>query len=144
MNTAPHMARTRLLPMAGALLIGGLLISGCGASERDAVTRWPGVEHNPQAVTADQFGAAWPLKPEKGTVACLAVSNSGYAITFTTPDGKAYALNEVAEDDKGYPSAETIKNSSGKMWRLRSYGLQVCSVDEYKRDGASASPRPTS
>lgn len=101
------------------------------------------MERDPRTVTADQFGTAWPLKPPKGEIACLETPYSGYAITFTTPDGNTYTLNEVAEDE-GHPGAETTKNPTGKMWRLRTYGLRVRGVDEYKRHGGSASPRPSS
>ncbi|MEV5237646.1 hypothetical protein AB0K89_00665 [Streptomyces cinnamoneus] len=141
MNLATRTPRARALITAVAGLTLTLLVTGC-SQERDAVLKWPDATSNPQPVTAEQFGAAWPLKPDKGEVACNTTPYSGFAITFTAPDGKVYALNNVAHDEKGYPSADTIKGSSGKMWRLRTFGMQVCSVDRAKHVQSSSSPTP--
>lgn len=138
MITRTRGTRVRALALAAGVLAGAVLVTGC-SEERDAVLKWPGAESNPQAVTADQFGAAWPLKPDKGKVACNTTPYSGFAITFQAPDGKIYALNNVAHDEKGYPSVDEIKGNSGKMWRLRSFGMQICSL-EHARNMRSTPP----
>ncbi|MDT0459742.1 hypothetical protein RM550_29175 [Streptomyces sp. DSM 41527] len=133
--------RVRALAAITAGLSISLLVSGC-SQESDAVLKWPAVTSNPQRITSDQFGAAWPVKPKEGKVGCDTTRYSGFAITFTAPDGKIYALNNVAHDEQGYPKAETIRGPSSKtMWRLRSFGMQVCSVDRAKR--MQSTPKPS-
>ncbi|MEV0265446.1 hypothetical protein AB0I49_29485 [Streptomyces sp. NPDC050617] len=118
-----------------------LLLAGC-SQERDAVTKWPPATHNPQSVNAQQLGDAWPVKPQKGTVSCVKTHYSGFAIIFTAPDGKEYALNNVAHDEQGLPSADTLKASSKTttMWRLRMFGMQVCSAERAKHMRSAPSP----
>ncbi|WP_189456045.1 hypothetical protein [Streptomyces abikoensis] len=135
--------RVRALVLAAGVLAGAVLVTGC-SEERDAALKWPGAESNPQAVTADQFGAAWPLKPDKGKVACDTTPYSGFAITFQAPDGKIYALNNVAHDEKGYPSVDEIKGNSGKMWRLRSFGMQICSLERTRNTRSTPPATPPS
>ncbi|GHE14224.1 hypothetical protein [Streptomyces alanosinicus] len=122
-------ARAGALLATAAGLIAPLLLSGCPSQQGDALTKWPAVTSNPQHITADQLGSAWPMTAEEGDVRCDTTPYSGFAITFIAPDGRVYALNNVAHDEKGYPNADTIRKSSSKtMWRLRSFGMQLCSV----------------
>ncbi|MEV0278732.1 hypothetical protein AB0I22_20430 [Streptomyces sp. NPDC050610] len=142
-TTSPsRLSGPRKVAPAAAALATALLLAGC-SQERDAVTKWPPATHNPQSISAHQLGDAWPITPQKGTVSCVQTRYSGFAIIFTTPDGKQYALNNVAHDEKGLPSADTLKASSKTktMWRLRTFGMQVCSVERAKH--MQPTPRPT-
>ncbi|TBO59200.1 hypothetical protein EYS09_13445 [Streptomyces kasugaensis] len=140
--TAPtRTSRAGVLIATAAGLAVPLLVSGCSAQEGDALTKWPAVTTNPQHITAGQLGSAWPVQPEEGEVRCDKTQYSGFAITFTTPEGKVYALNNVAHDEKGYPNADAIQKPSTKtLWRLRSFGMQVCSVDRAKHLQSSPTP----
>ncbi|MGW1171165.1 hypothetical protein [Streptomyces sp. NPDC002550] len=141
LRTRTRTARAGVLLATAAGLALPLILSACSSQEGDALTKWPAATHNPQHITADQLGSAWPVKPQEGDVRCDTTPYNGFAITFTAPDGKVYALNDVAHDDKGYPSADTIRKPSSKtMWRLRSFGLQVCSVDRAKH--MTRTPKP--
>jgi len=59
-------------PRAGVLLTTTvalalpLALSGCSTQEGDALTKWPAVTNNPQHITADQLGAAWPVTAASG------------------------------------------------------------------------------
>ncbi|MFK8851705.1 hypothetical protein [Streptomyces sp. Ac-502] len=141
MTATPRTTRRALAAVIAGLSV-PLFISACSQQESDAVLKWPAVTSNPQHVSADQLGDAWPVKPKEGDVRCDTTSYSGFAITFTAPDGKIYALNNVAHDEMGYPKAETIQVPSSKtMWRLRAFGVQVCSVDRAKH--MQSTPKPS-
>ncbi|WP_406507914.1 hypothetical protein [Streptomyces sp. NBC_00212] len=141
MITAPGSTRTRTATTAAVGLTALLLLTGC-SQERDAVVKWPPATRNPQSISADQLGDAWPIKPQRGSVSCVKTPYSGFAIIFTTPEGKAYALNNVAQDEKGLPNADTVKTSpkTTTMWRLRLFGMQVCSVDRAKQMQSTPTP----
>ncbi|MEV5989587.1 hypothetical protein AB0L85_32360 [Streptomyces sp. NPDC052051] len=134
-------SRAGVLLATTAALILPLALSGCSSQEGDAITKWPAATKNPQHITANQLGAAWPVTVSSGDVRCDTTPYRGFAITFTAPDGKVYALNNVAQDEQHHPSIDTIQKPSSKtMWRLRSFGTQVCSV--YRAKHMNQTPTP--
>jgi hypothetical protein len=74
------------------------------ADEEEAVSRDPGY------MTAAEFGEAWPLTVDSGTVACEGSEGVGL-VTFTAPDGTVYAVNGLAQgfaDGRGWHDIEAI------------------------------------
>lgn len=78
---------------------------------------------NPQDVTSEDFGHAWGLDVDSGTVACTLNGDGDPVLTFTAPDGTAYALNSV-EDNAELPSIDEI--TDGSVGTLRTFAFTVC------------------
>ncbi|MEU8972553.1 hypothetical protein AB0D11_25320 [Streptomyces monashensis] len=136
--------RAGVLLATTAALVLPLALSGCSTQEGDALTKWPDATKNPQHITVGQLGSAWPVTPSSGDVRCDTTPYSGFALTFTTPEGKVYALNDVAHDELHHPAADAIKKPSATtMWRLRSFGMQVCSVSRARHMNRTPTPAGT-
>ncbi|QBS43144.1 hypothetical protein DMB37_26620 [Nocardia sp. CS682] len=121
----------------GLLLAGGacsiaLLISACGGGAgpkspaQPTPVPLPEPTSSSQPVASENLGYLWPFTVERGTIECRA----GDQAVFVAPDGKAYALNENAEQ-AGVPSIEPLRaDGSGgdkiSLGAVRSRTLQLC------------------
>lgn len=117
----------RFVPAAAAA---ALLLAGCAAVADQIGAVAPQASANPQHVEKRQFGTGWPLRVDSGTVACTA-NGEQTVITFTSPDGVVYALNDGAQAVR-YPSVDELADPSAAdtMWTLRSLGVAVCLVSK--------------
>ena len=105
---------------ASATAAAGLLALGLSACNglrhpEDFPTDGPSLKatSNPAQVKASDFGHAWNLKVDHGTVTCKMNSKGDPALTFTAPDA-----------NKGLPDIEKI--STGSVGVLRSFAFTVC------------------
>ena len=78
---------------------------------------------NPQDVNSHDFGHAWGLDVDYGTVACTLNNNGDPVLTFTAPDGTSYALNSV-DDNAHLPNIDKI--TDGSIGTLRTFAFTVC------------------
>lgn len=87
----------RVRVCAGVVLAAALLFAtaGCGGGGEDE-----------GHVTRKEMGKQWPLTVDEGTLACDGENGVG-AVTFTTEDGKEYAVNGTAKS-QGYDAIEPI------------------------------------
>jgi hypothetical protein len=60
-----------------------------------------------QEVSRAEYGRDWPLTVGRGVLAC----ERPQGVTFTAPDGTAYAVNGAAQD-YGYPEIDPIWRNS--------------------------------
>lgn len=75
-------------------------------------------------VSADDYGASWPLSVDAGALGCKPVD----IVTFTTSDGEVYAVNSIAEMTTLYADIHAILASAqGDPGPLRTDGLRLCS-----------------
>ena len=112
--------------LASAPLLATACLAGCGAfHQKDFPTDGPSLKatSNPAQVKASDFGHAWNLKVDHGTVTCKMNSKGDPALTFTAPNGTVYAINYV-DANKGLPDIEKI--STGSVGVLRSFAFTVC------------------
>ena len=112
--------------LASASLLATACLAGCGAfHQKDFPTDGPSLKatSNPAQVKASDFGHAWNLKVDHGTVTCKMNSKGDPALTFTAPNGTVYAINYV-DANKGLPDIEKI--STGSVGVLRSFAFTVC------------------
>lgn len=109
-------------------LTGVLALAGCGALDSGAYPAdGPTVTatSNPQQVTAGQFGHAWPFTVDNGEIACTINDDGNPLLSFTAPDGTAYALNAVDGSRQLEDIAEIRDASIGPV---RSFAFSVCDV----------------
>ena len=112
--------------LASASLLATACLAGCGAfHQKDFPTDGPSLKatSNPAQVKASDFGHAWNLKVDHGTVTCKMNGKGDPALTFTAPNGTVYAINYV-DANKGLPDIEKI--STGSVGVLRSFAFTVC------------------
>ena len=112
--------------LASAPLLATACLAGCGAfHQKDFPTDGPSLKatSNPAQVKASDFGHAWNLKVDHGTVTCKMNGKGDPALTFTAPNGTVYAINYV-DANKGLPDIEKI--STGSVGVLRSFAFTVC------------------
>ncbi|MFB8273970.1 DUF2511 domain-containing protein [Nocardia colli] len=120
----------------GLLLVGiaccALMISACGggAGVKEAAgsssVPLPEPTSNRQAIASENLGSLWPFTVDHGTIECRA----GVQAVFVAPDGKAYALNDNAEQ-AGVTAVEPLraKGSGGdkvSLGAVRSKALRLC------------------
>ncbi|MET9026161.1 DUF2511 domain-containing protein [Nocardia sp. NPDC004168] len=116
----------------GVVSCGVLAVAACGggsgAKDPDHPNPVPVPEptSNSQAVASENLGYLWPFTIAHGTIECRA----GEVAVFVAPDGKAYALNERAEQ-AGLASIEPLRaNGAGgdkiSLGALRSRALALC------------------
>lgn len=72
-------------------LIAAFALALVGCSSASSSTS--GDSAHSKEVSANQYGDAWPLTVDSGTLAC-----DGGAVTFTTTDGTVYPVNGTAMD----------------------------------------------
>ena len=115
---------------ASATAAAGLLALGLSACNglrhpEDFPTDGPSLKatSNPAQVKASDFGHAWNLKVDHGTVTCKMNGKGDPALTFTAPNGTVYAINYV-DANKGLPDIDKI--STGSVGVLRSFAFTVC------------------
>lgn len=68
---------------------------------------------------AEAFGSDWPFTVDSGTVACQGPLS---AVTFTTPDGRTYALNGRAMGLNRWPPAREIRRKLSPGLRYETVG----------------------
>lgn len=125
MNT--HRKTIRLFATAGTAAMFTLSLAACnglmhpGDFPKDGPTIT--ATSNPQPVTADDFGRAWNLNVDHGTVRCEENDKGDPVLRFTAPDGTDYALNSV-DENAGLPPISDI--TDGSIGTLRSFAFTVC------------------
>lgn len=107
----------RLALLGGTAAATALLLSGCGALHPedfplDGPTQSASTGQG--NVTKEDFGSTWPLEVDSGNVACETNDAGDVALTFTTTEGKVYALNGIAEE-KHPPISEIATGSLGGL-----------------------------
>lgn len=83
---------TTKIRLAVLIAAGSLATAGCGGSEAAG-----------QQVTSEDYGNAWPLTVDEGTLRCEPAGQ----VVFTAPDGTEYAVNGMA-DTAGYADIDPI------------------------------------
>lgn len=125
-------SKVRGLLLIGVASCGALMISayggGAGAKEasQSSAVPLPEPTSNKQAVASENLGSLWPFTVDHGTIECRA----GVQAVFVAPDGKAYALNDKAEE-AGVTGIEPLraKGSGGdkvSLGAVRSRALRLC------------------
>jgi hypothetical protein len=111
--------------VAGVVAVAALGLTACGESGS-------GTAANERSVSRADYGSAWPLTVESGTLRC----EEAGAVTFTSDDGATYWVNGTAGNEaeaRGWknirpiwaddPTAEGLKISIGP---LIDDGLALC------------------
>lgn len=80
---------------------------------------------NPGNASRAEFGSAWPLEVESGEVSCELNRDGDPVLTFTTPDGARYAVNQLAE--RTLPPLSDI--AAGSIGPLRSFAFTTCEAE---------------
>ncbi|KAM9862730.1 hypothetical protein ACI1US_01455 [Leucobacter sp. BZR 635] len=120
---------TTALTAAGLVLLASTA-AGCGALHPED---FPLDEEftfsaatNPQEVTADEFGRAWNLSVDHGTIACVPNADGDPVLTFTGPDDTVYALNALAENAKNASISEITTSRGRGVATLLSFAFSAC------------------
>jgi hypothetical protein len=112
--------------LAAGLVAGGL--AGCGALHPEdfpATGPTTAATSNPQSVTSTDFGHAWPLTVDSGTVACTQNAEGDPVLTFTAPDGSVYALNSARGNEDNSDIGDITENMAN-AGVIRTFAFAVC------------------
>lgn len=105
-----------------------LALTGCGAFHPEDYPldgAAPTATANPQKVTAEQFGHSWPLTVDRSHVGCDLNAAGDPVLSFTAPDGTAYALNALEESRD---NEDIVELATGSIGPLRTSAFAVCDV----------------
>ncbi|MGW3991872.1 DUF2511 domain-containing protein [Amycolatopsis sp. NPDC004772] len=115
---------------SAGVLASVLVLTACGAGARDpestTAVPLPPPTSNRQPVTQANFGYLWPLTVDRGTLECRGADQ----VVFVGADGKAYALNDKAEE-AGVPGIGALRKEGSQggqvsLGALLSTGLGLC------------------
>jgi hypothetical protein len=125
MNT--HLKAVRMTVTAGAAALLTFGLAGCNGlmHPEDFPQNGPTTTatSNPQEVHADDFGHAWSLDVDHGTITCSRNGKGEPVLRFATPEGVVYALNTV-DDNADLPPIGDI--SDGSTGTLLTFAFTVC------------------
>lgn len=81
-------------------------------------------------VTAQEFGDTWPLTVQAGKLSCTQ-KGKATPVTFTTPDGKSYAVNGAAASSAAdiwaiWRDNPEIEGAKVNIGALIDEGLKLC------------------
>ncbi|MEV6562026.1 DUF2511 domain-containing protein [Nocardia sp. NPDC051756] len=124
-------SKVRGLLLVG-IVCGALTISACGGGSgtkeaaQSSSVALPEPTASSQAVASENLGSLWPFTVDHGTLEC----RPGVQAVFVAPDGKAYALNDKAEE-AGVAGVEPLraKGAGGdrvSLGAVRSRALRLC------------------
>ncbi|MFE9582333.1 DUF2511 domain-containing protein [Nocardia sp. NPDC006044] len=125
-------SKVRRIQLVGVVCFGALMVGACGggggAEEAARSSSVPLAEPTAsrQAVAKEDLGSLWPFTVDHGTIECRA----GVQAVFVAPDGKAFALNDKAEE-AGVAGVEPLraKGAGGdkvSLGAVRSKALRLC------------------